>query len=104
MTSTLPESGVFPVVPGKDVTIGEVSVWLGEPPNGNPYKFYDSVIGKHSLMGDERAAALYAWRDGAEWVKWGERNEVLLTEYTFWWVPYNGGAQRLVSSSQVKWH
>lgn len=42
---------------GMGIHIGDVGVHRGEPPEGNPYK-------AGSLMGDERATALYAWRDG----------------------------------------
>jgi len=83
----LPESGVDPDYASKPkrIHIGDVAVHRGMPPDGNPYR-------QGSLMGDERAAALYAWRDGEP-----------TDGFTFWYAPFDGGAYQLFDSSRVRW-
>lgn len=65
--------------------IGDVLVHHGRPPDDNPYR-------GHSLMGQERADALRAFRAGDD------------TEgYTFWYAPSHGGAYEIRSARHIDW-
>lgn len=73
-------------------TIGNVAVWRGEPPDGNPYirhKGNDLLLG---VTGDERVEALRRFRDGED-----------TSEYTFWHAPVGGGARRISSPDEIDW-
>lgn len=64
--------------------IGDILVWKGEPPGGNPYR------GRGSLGGEERSRALGRFLRGKS------------TEgYTFWFGPACGGARRLTEIPEV---
>jgi hypothetical protein len=76
------------------IHVGDVAVIRGEPRDGNPYR-------GESILGNERAAALYSWRDplsnNVVWDEEGSRSRHIkpLTDYTFWYAPSFGGAERL---------
>lgn len=72
-------------------SIGDVIVWRGEPPDGNPYYRRAFATGPFSLMGDERAAALAKFA-----------LDVDTSEYTFWHAPFSGGARK-ISAAEVNW-
>jgi hypothetical protein len=89
-------------------TIGDVAVWRGEPPGGNPHSFGERVPpGQCSLMGDERAAALRSLMDplarNVVFDEGGKTRVVPLSDYTFWHVPYSGPTARITSREQVDW-
>jgi hypothetical protein len=72
--------------PAPPISIGDVAVWRGMPPGGNPYK------NGGGLIGASRKAAL-----------WVFRRDGVLEGYTFWYAPSCGGAQRLYDAMQVNW-
>lgn len=67
------------------VHVGDVTVILGEPPDGNPYR-------GRSLIGKERHHALLLFRDARPTAK----------QYTLWHAPCHGGARR-ITRAQVDW-
>lgn len=69
--------------------IGDVVMFVGEPPDSNPYR---GTYGGESLSGDARVAALEAFRDGGD-----------ISGLTFWHAPPGGGASRLTDPSNVDW-
>lgn len=80
------EGDHLPVPERELTTIGDVSVHVGEPPDGNPYR------GHSGLMGPDRAAALRAFRDGADTSRW-----------TYWHAPASGGARRIYVCGEIDW-
>ena len=73
--------------PSPQVTgVADVIVHVGEPDNSNPYR-------GHGLIGDERVAALTAFRN----------NLASVAKYTFWYAPSGGGARRLGSPAEINW-
>lgn len=67
----------------KPVSLGDVVVHVGEPPQGNPYR-------APSLCGPERADALRHFFQGED-----------TTGLTFWHAPCSGGARRLESPPEL---
>ena len=82
MTATLTE-------PQPLTRVGDIAVHTGQPFNGNPYM---SASPDTIVYGDERAAALGAYRDGRE-----------TSRYTFWHAPLTGGSRRLNGPHQINW-
>ena len=65
------------------VSIGDILVWHGQPPSGNPYK-------PGSLLGKERSQALGAFLKG-----------MTSEGFTFWFAPVGGGAYQLTTPPLV---
>lgn len=66
------------------MSIGDVAVHLGMPPQGNPYR-------GESLIGPPRRKALALFKSGET------------GPYTFWFAPCSGGARRLTDPAEVNW-
>lgn len=72
------------------MSIGKVSVWRGEPPEGNPYRHKDATAERYDCIGDERSRVLGLFFRGLP-----------TPGYTFWWTPGTGGVRRLQSRQEV---
>jgi hypothetical protein len=69
------------------IHIGDVAVWLGEPPSADPWSG-----GPRPLIGPERAHALQHFK--------ARRVEAHM--YTFWHCPYTG-PRRCIVAADVDW-
>ena len=78
------------------IHIGDVSVHRGQPPGGNPYR-------GSSLLGEERVAALVAWRAGSAFVEVLPERTIPISCYTFWFAPGSGGARRVTPAEVTGW-
>ena len=80
----------------KKHSIGDVTVFLGMPENGNPYRGY-------SAIGFERHAALVAFRDQVRVTDYKEHGSLVLAHFSFWYAPCTGGAKRILDPSKINW-
>jgi hypothetical protein len=67
------------------IYIGDLAVFEGEPPDGNPYR-------GESVMGYDRLDALKAFKAGTP-----------PAGITYWFTPNCGGARRVTDPAEVDW-
>ncbi len=70
------------------ITIGDVLVHAGMPPENNPYRGFRTTY----RSGDVRVAALQAFK-----------NETDTSGFTFWYAPAAGGARQLTTPTGIDW-
>ena len=78
--------------------IGDIVVHKGTPPQNNPYRGFRENPNRPAdepcthVSGDERVAALQAFKDGDD-----------TSGYTFWHAPATGWATQLTTTENVDW-